>query len=271
MAEKLKENMKILITGGTSGLGLNLVRIFLEKGYQVVTTGRRELPPSEQGERFSYYRVDFSDLENTAVTFKEIIKVHEFDLVIYNAGVLSPAHHTITGNGLEYTLQVNFLAHFLINEIIIRNHPDPKQLRIATVTSPVYRMAKLQTINNSHYSAIDAYSCSKLCQALMCSHLAEIYRGKNIMFFSFNPGVFGSGIYRMQSRFFSFLYKIAAPFMRSPMKVAKVLAAIITQEENASGVIYNYRKRIKPIPLPEKNAADAFWNDCRKKIDQFLQ
>ncbi|MCU0460854.1 MAG: SDR family NAD(P)-dependent oxidoreductase [Bacteroidales bacterium] len=270
MTEQVIKNKKILITGGTSGLGLNLVRIFLEKGYHVVTTGRRELPSSEQGERFSYYRVDFSDLENTAAAFKEIIKVHEFDMVINNAGILSPVHRTITKNGLEYTFQVNFLAHFIINEIIIRNHPDSKKLRIATLSSPVYRFAKVHSISDNQYSAIGAYSGSKLYQAMMCSHLDEIYRGKNLLFFSFDPGVFSSGIYRMQSRFFSFLYKIAAPFMRSSGKVANVLASIITQEEIRSGVLYNYRKRIKPIPVPEKDAADAFWKECREKISSFL-
>jgi len=31
---------KVLITGGTSGLGLELVKQFLRKGYSVVTKGR---------------------------------------------------------------------------------------------------------------------------------------------------------------------------------------------------------------------------------------
>ena len=32
-----------LITGGTSGLGLELVHLFLEKGYNVVATGRQQI------------------------------------------------------------------------------------------------------------------------------------------------------------------------------------------------------------------------------------
>ena len=36
-------NQTILVTGGTSGLGLELVRIFLKKGYSVVTTGRQQI------------------------------------------------------------------------------------------------------------------------------------------------------------------------------------------------------------------------------------
>ncbi|MCX6333618.1 MAG: SDR family NAD(P)-dependent oxidoreductase [Bacteroidia bacterium] len=262
---------KILITGGTSGLGQELVQVFLEKGYHVVTTGRREFLSDKPVERLSYYRVDFSDLGITAHTFMEIAKAHEFDLVINNAGILSPSKHTLTKDGLEYTFQVNFLAHLLVNEIIIERQPATKPLRIATISSPVYRLAKLDIKSGKHYWALIAYSNSKLYQALMCSHLPELNKGKDLKCISFNPGVFGSGIYRMQSRFFSFLYRIAAPFMRKPVRLAAVLAEILTREDVAGGVIYNLRKKARKIPVPEKNTAEIFWKECQEKINPFLQ
>ena len=52
----------------------------------------------------------------------------------------------------------------------------------------------------------------------------------NLNCFSFDPGTFSSGIYRMQKRWFREMYRIAAPFMRSPVKVAKGLAELLLED-----------------------------------------
>lgn len=251
-------------------MGLELVRLFHNQGYQVVTTGRREISSPEFQSRYSYYRVDFSDLALTASTFREIVKDHEFDIIINNAGVLSPPNLTLTKDGLEYTFQVNFLAHLLINEIILNNQSGTKPLRIASITSPVYRLASLEINNGSNYRALRAYSSSKLYQALISGYLIEHHAGKNLKCISFDPGTFDSGIYRMRGRVFTFLYGIASPFMRSARKVARVLNSVITFEVIKNGVIYDYRKRIKPIPVLSKVDSEAFWSKCNEKISVYI-
>lgn len=270
MKEPSSHIPKILITGGTSGLGHELVKIFLKKGYYVVTTGRREVILPEYGERFSLYKVDFADLKATAEVFRQIAEAHQFDIVINNAGVLSPPERTLTNDGMEYTFQVNFLAHLLANEILLRKHGDTGTLRIVTITSPVYKLARIETGNGNSYRPLKAYSDSKLYLTLMSRHIAELHEDKNVICFSFNPGVFGSGIYRMQSRFFSILYWIAAPFMRNPSKVAGVLGEIVTRKEISGNVIYSLNNHERQIPLTEKGITDTFWKECYGKIRPFL-
>jgi NAD(P)-dependent dehydrogenase (short-subunit alcohol dehydrogenase family) len=261
---------KILITGGTSGLGHQLAMLFLRRGYYVVITGRRELSFPEKQNNFSFYRVDFSDMKTTSEVFRKIAGSHQFDIVINNAGILSPPQRTLSKDGMEYTFQVNFLAHLLVNEIIIKNKLDTKPLIIATITSPVYKLSKVNISKSQNYSALGAYSDSKFYSAIMCSHLADVYKGRNFVFFSFDPGVFGSGIYRMQSRFFAILYKIASPFMRSPSKVASVLGDILLQKEVTGNVIYNVRKRVKSIPATDQSSTEIFWKECHEMINPFL-
>ena len=41
MVKEQPKNQSILVTGGTSGLGLELVHILLRRGYHVVATGRK--------------------------------------------------------------------------------------------------------------------------------------------------------------------------------------------------------------------------------------
>ena len=261
---------KVLITGGTSGLGLDLVNLFLGIGFYVVATGTRDKHPSGASGKLSYYKVDFSDLENTASVFRRVVNDHVFDIVINNAGILSPAQKKVTKDNHEYTFQVNFLAHFLVSEMIMQKQNSVRDIRMVTITSPVYKIAGAFIREPETYNGLKAYSRSKLFQAMMCVHLSKLYgNGRNI-FFSFDPGTFGSGIYRMRGSFFSFLYKIAFPFMRSSSKIARALAEILTGEEIIPASIYNFRKDFKPVPVPEKDVEEAFWRDCSEMISIYL-
>jgi NADP-dependent 3-hydroxy acid dehydrogenase YdfG len=62
----------VLITGGTSGLGLALVKLFLKKGYYVVAMGRQPLNLPGYEEKFKLFRIDFSDMDQVAIITKKI-------------------------------------------------------------------------------------------------------------------------------------------------------------------------------------------------------
>ena len=273
MQESFSNYPAILITGGTAGLGLELVKLFLKKGYYVVATGRNPLILSEFEERFRLYRVDFSDLEQTAETVKTICNNHSISYVVNNAGILSPPDFRITGDGNECTFQVNFLAHLLINETIIRKFGGYHPIRIAAITSVVYKIARTDLNyckNERDYTSLRAYSDSKFFMALMCSQLANRHNNIDFRCFSLDPGVFGSSIYRMQKGWFRFLYHIAAPFMRRPSGVAKVLAEILTDPGFSNGVIYNIRKKIKQMKEIDRDIISNFWKESYSLIRSYL-
>jgi NAD(P)-dependent dehydrogenase (short-subunit alcohol dehydrogenase family) len=256
MIQSQEKNKNILITGGTSGLGLELVRRFLDEGYNVVATGRQQKKLHLPGDRFTFYRIDFGDLKQVSAKTRKICNDHSISLVVNNAGVLSPSAYTETIDGLEYTFQINFLSHLLINEIVLSCSANENPIRIATITSPVRRFASICPVNSGSedYNPIRAYSSSKLYMALMNEFLAVRHGSENPECFSFDPGTFSSGIYRMQKGWFRGMYRIAAPFMRSPVSVAKVLTV--------------YRQ--KSLPGIEKQKRDAFIDSCYKLIDPFL-
>jgi NAD(P)-dependent dehydrogenase (short-subunit alcohol dehydrogenase family) len=263
----------ILITGGTSGLGKELVKLFLKSGNFVVTTGRQSLEMSGYEDKFKLIQVDFSDLKQTAITFGQLCENYSFDLVINNAGILSPPRITKTTDGLEYTFQVNFLSHLLINEIILNNHETGKPVIIASITSPVYRLVTRNLSfrqDEKNYASFKNYSESKLFLALMCKYLPVKYADLDLKCIGFDPGVFSSGIFRMRAPVFRFLYRIAAPFMRSPEKVARVLAGLLMSTELINGSIYDFTKRSKQIPGIDAAAEARFWGDCDKLLGQYL-
>jgi len=53
----IKKNKRILITGGTSGLGRSLVNEFLAMGFEVVALGRQNVPVQNKLELISLFNV----------------------------------------------------------------------------------------------------------------------------------------------------------------------------------------------------------------------
>ena len=267
-------NGRVLITGGTSGLGLELVLVFLRKGFTVITTGRRMIEMPDFRGKFKLYQVDFADLGSTADVFAKICKVYDFDYVIYNAGILSPPVFTRTNDGFEYTFQVNFLAHLLANEIIIRHHLAGRPLRIAAVTSMAYRMAESgfkHFEEASGYRAWKAYSDSKLCLALMCRYYSAKLAESRIQFCSFDPGIFSSELYRTQSGIFRMIYQAGVRILRKPTSPARVLAEILMDPDIKSGAVYDVRKRICKLREPEADVSEAFWHAVLSKTSEFIR
>jgi len=269
----MQEHSEILITGGTSGLGLELVKACLNKGYYVVAMGRDKSKLPVSGGRLEYARADFGDLSKTSGTLTDLCERHDFKFAINNAGILSPPEFTLTKDGSEYSFQVNFLAHLLINEIIIQMKKSNFPLVISTITSPVYRFTGKNLryeLSEPDYRPLKAYSDSKYFLALMCRYLSGRYSYRNVTAFSFDPGTFRSGIYRMQKPWFRNMYRIAAPFMRNPEKVAKIIIEILERKNIEPGKIYDLRKRTTTLSAPLNGLENDFWDYCAKKISPFL-
>jgi retinol dehydrogenase-12 len=273
MQKSYSDFQVVLVTGGTSGLGLEIARLFLQRGYYVVATGRQSIDFPEYEGRFRLYRVDFSDFQQTTEIAEKICDNHNIDIIINNAGILSPPFFMPTKDGFEYTLQVNFLSHLLLNEIIIRRFGNTRTLSFVTITSMVHKLGKLNSVLSreaSNYNPLRAYSDSKLLLALMCRQMAEKYRNIGLKCFSVDPGIFSSGIFRMQNLFFRFLYTIAAPFMRKPSSVAAVLYELLNETEYSNGVVYDIRKKIKPIRKINTISFEDFMEKCYRIVISYI-
>jgi NAD(P)-dependent dehydrogenase (short-subunit alcohol dehydrogenase family) len=268
------QELSVLITGGTSGLGLELVRIYLHKGFEVITTGRKSVHPLAPHKNLTYYPTDLDDLTGTSETARLICTNHHPCIVINNAGILSPPKYIATKNGLEYTFQVNFLAHLLLNEIILGNNPPGHALKTVTITSMAYRAGDTDlVVSTGHhkYRPWKAYSNSKLYLALMCRHLRSKYPDPVLRFVGFDPGIFSSGIYRMQKKWFGVMYRIGAPFMRNPAKVANRIGELIESNNLIDGSVYDFRYRMRTIREAGKTAEARFWEECYGLIGKYLQ
>lgn len=82
------DGKKVLVTGGTRGIGAEIAKEFLNTGATVVITGTEELRPQELDAKIEYERLRVAQESKWRERVKEIVQKYDgFDICINNAGI----------------------------------------------------------------------------------------------------------------------------------------------------------------------------------------
>ena len=130
-------NKKIVIIGGTTGLGLSAAKAFIENGAKVVVVGRSlencQKAVADLGKNAKAFQGDAS-LENTAKDAIEICisTFGDFDGLYHVAGgsgrkMGDGPLHDITLEGWNYTFELNLTSMFLSNQAAVRKFLELKK------------------------------------------------------------------------------------------------------------------------------------------------
>jgi NAD(P)-dependent dehydrogenase (short-subunit alcohol dehydrogenase family) len=117
--------MKILVTGGTNGMGKGVAKALIARpDVEVVILGRseergretcEELARIASPERVSFVRCDLTRLHDVRVAIAEIRTRHQnLDAIFVNAGVGYAARRVETEDGMLEHFQVNYLSQFML-------------------------------------------------------------------------------------------------------------------------------------------------------------
>jgi short-subunit dehydrogenase len=81
----------VFITGGTTGIGMELAKLYFSRGWKVGVCGRDKKKFEESFEidrdKISFYQVDVSDREELKAAIADFSKTIGLDLLIANAGI----------------------------------------------------------------------------------------------------------------------------------------------------------------------------------------
>jgi NAD(P)-dependent dehydrogenase (short-subunit alcohol dehydrogenase family) len=112
------------------------------------------------------------------------------DVLINNAGVFK-SNRQITQEGLEETFAINYVAPFLLTNLLLDRLKNKNSKRIVNVTSQVH--SNRIDLNNlqyeSGYTSVKAYAQSKTCLILFTYFLAEKLKSSNITVNCLHPGI----------------------------------------------------------------------------------
>ncbi len=206
-----------VVTGCTSGIGFETMRVLALRGAHVVGTSRSLERASDACKSVvgttSPVELDLGDFDSVVRCAESIMTLRSpIDMLILNAGYRGGGNERQLINGIEKHFVINHLGHFiLVNRLMTRLYLA-WQGRVVTVASrTAYRDAPEEGIlfddlaMARDYSDSLAYGHSKLANALFSLQLAELLRGTRITSNSLHPGVISTDLSRNLSpvsRFF---------------------------------------------------------------------
>ncbi len=192
----------LVVTGASSGLGMETARAAARMGATVVMVNRdlersevvmEEIRSGTGSADVHLVLADFADLGSVRLAARSIVeRFPAIDVLVNNAGIIAPERE-VTADGHELTLQVNHLAPFLLTTLlrdaVIAAGPDA---RIVTVASHAHYAALALPLYDldmtAGWSPFRAYAATKLENVLFARELARRLAGRGVSSNSANPG-----------------------------------------------------------------------------------
>lgn len=194
-----------VVTGATSGIGLETVRELARKGARVILASRnevkaagvladlwKELPDAD----LIFHHLDISSLESVRSFANWYLERDEtLHLLVNNAGIMM-VPYGVTVDGNEQQFATNHLGHFALTGLLLPALERANAARVVTVSSIAHKEAdldfeNLQYAGGKAYTPTRAYRRSKLCNLLFAFELDRRLNAveSNIVSLAAHPGV----------------------------------------------------------------------------------
>lgn len=153
------KNKTILITGGSSGIGLEFVKQLNQLGANLIITGRNVEKLAEVKANYPNVKTivnDISQKKDILDLYQKIIQEHAaIDMIINNAGIMhkfSLQQEDLTIDELVSEIEVNLNGIIKLNHLLIPHLKNQKEAAIVNISSglafvpflasPIYSVAK---------------------------------------------------------------------------------------------------------------------------------
>ena len=184
--------MRIIVTGGNSGVGKATAAALAADGHSVLLACRSidkaERAATDMSGDVEVALLDLADLASVRA-FADAVKT--VDVLVNNAGVMN-LPLTRTADGFEMHIGTNHLGHFALTCLLADKITD----RVISVASAMYHFGRIHfddlNCQRRRYSQTAAYSESKLANLLFVTELAA----RGVRAYASDPGMTDSGITR---------------------------------------------------------------------------
>lgn len=230
----------IIITGSNSGIGKEAALNLAKSGHRILMFSRdsekseralEEIRSQSNNSQVFLIKVDLSSPRSIISAVAKIKKDHQaVDVLINNAGVYKVKREE-NENGIEMSFAVNFLATFLLSELLLESLKASRSGRIINVVSELYKSGSLDFSDlmlEKNYQAGDAYANSKLATVLYTAKLAAQIKKEGITVNALHPGVLATNSFRDYPKI---IVKLINAFLEDPQKGGERIAYLATSEE----------------------------------------
>ncbi len=195
------------------------------------------------------------------------------DVLIHNAG-LELMHRTLTQEGLEMVVAVNYFAPFLLTNLLIQewSHMPLRKRRIIMTTSMVEKWGKIEFDNlqsEKLYGAEKTYYNSKLALLLFTYELASRHPGDFITANCYEPGLVKTNFTRNFTGVAYVMSHIMTWFMRTPEVATStpIYLATSPEVESITGkCFYNLKEKVTSQTSHDKELALTLWTETERIV-----
>lgn len=273
-----------LITGGTSGLGLESARVLVARGANVLLTGRTldkaRAAAGPLGARCTPLALELEQPESIVACATEVQRLGmPLDGLLCNAGIMVLGELRQV-RGLEQHFAVNHLAHFLLVNRLLPQVQAAPQGRVVVVGSSAYKWAPPAGIEfdnlagTREFTANKAYGQSKLANALFSLELARRLEGTSTTSNSLNPGAVDTSLWRHYPKWQqALLAPIKGFLLKTPEQGAATQCYVATAPTLAgvSGQYFENCNAVVPPPQVRDAAlAQKLWSTSEELLRDWL-
>ncbi|MEB3308104.1 MAG: protochlorophyllide reductase [Cyanobacteriota bacterium] len=289
----------VLITGTTSGVGLNAVRALVSRGWTVVTANRDPVRADAAAaalgipsQHLHHIRMDLGDLESVRAGVETLVASigNTLDALVVNAAVYKPRlrQPERSPQGFEISMATNHLGHFLLIQLLLpdlqrSSHPSRRVVILGTVTAnskelggriPIPAPADLGDLSGFRagfqppiamadgkpFKPGKAYKDSKLCNMITARELhRRLHDSMGIVFCSLYPGCVADTL----------LFRNTPPLFQKifPWFQKKITGGYVTQALAGERVA-------QVVAEPEFDVSGVHWSWGNRQVDgrqQFRQ
>jgi NAD(P)-dependent dehydrogenase (short-subunit alcohol dehydrogenase family) len=266
----------ILVSGATSGIGLEASVELARRGAHVALVGRDpvrvvaacQTVRARSGSReVSTFLCDFASqaaIRGLADAFRA--RHDRLHVLVNNAGGVNKARRQSV-DGVELTFAVNHLGYFLLTNLLLDLLVRSAPARVVTVASIGHRRGTLDFDDlgfERGYSIMRAYTRSKLANVLFAAELARRLAGTGVTSNSLHPGSVATNIWSgaptWAKPIIALLYR---PFLVSAAKGAATIVQLAASPEleGVTGRYFEQGAPVEPAPLARDEAlARRLWD-----------
>jgi NAD(P)-dependent dehydrogenase (short-subunit alcohol dehydrogenase family) len=269
---------RVILTGGTGGIGLAAARQLAGLGAELTIVGR-SAQRAEQASASIPRPVDVliadlsSQREVRQLAAELLWRYPRVDVLINNAGAMFGSRRTSV-DGIELTWATNHLSVFLLTNLLLERLIASQPARIITTASAAHYRARipfddLQAERSYGRMGFERYGQTKLANVLFTRELAKRLSGAGVTANCFHPGFVGTGFNHNNGLLMRLGMLVARLVARSPDKGAETLVWLVDSPEVSatSGAYFmDCRERRPSHAARDDVAARRVWEISEQQV-----
>jgi len=262
--------MNIVVTGGTDGIGLALVKNLLSLNHNVKMVGKdtkkaERILNSLNNSKLEFFKCDLSEKREINELIHKMNNLRSIDVLVNNAGAIFDKRE-LNSEGIEKTFALNHLSYLQLSLGLKKKLENSKIGRIINISSNAHKNYDIDTNdlqNEIKYTGWKAYCRSKLLNILITySFKKEL--NTNINCNCLHPGFVNSNFGKNNKNFYRSLIRFVKNLFAISNEKASLSPLYIATSKNLDGVNGKYFDKLKEV----KSSKVSYDNNLQKIIWQ---